>query len=153
MKNMKLIWLLSLILAVQSLAGQQGSIQIKVTDIHGEPIQGARLEMAALPDAVILTDEEGNGTLTAPADGLLKVSYRDMVKRIPVGTTNMEVTLDQSDKNLHLGFGFEKEAGRNTSSIDVVYSDEIMKSSWHNPEESLYGQLAGLSVLQNGGEP
>jgi TonB-linked SusC/RagA family outer membrane protein len=153
MKKMKLIWLLPLILAVQSLAGQQGSIQIKVTDKQGDPIQGARLEMVAFPGAVVQTDEEGAATLNTPAEGLLKVSYRDMIKRIPVGTTEIEVVLDQSDKNLHLGFGFEKEAGRNTSSTDVVYSDEIMKSSWHNPEESLYGQLAGLTVLQNGGEP
>jgi TonB-linked SusC/RagA family outer membrane protein len=153
MKNMKLIWLLVLAMSLQSLSGQQNSIQIKVTDMNGDPIEGARLNLSGLPGAVVLTDANGNGTLTTEPEGFLEITFRDMVKKIPVSGPGMEVSLGNSDRNLQLGFGFEKEAVRNTSSIDIVYFDDIMKSSHHNPEESLFGQLTGLAVLQNGGEP
>ncbi len=57
------------------------------------------------------------------------------------------------DKPIHLGYETERVNKLSTFSTDVAYSEELNKSSVINPEESLFGELTGLSVLQSGGLP
>ncbi len=152
-RGMKLIAFIVLLLSVQSLAGQENSLNVQVVDQAGKPIAGAQIELLALPDAMAVTSSEGNATFNVVPEGLMKISYQSMVKVVPVTSSDIQVRLDYSDKKIQLGFGKEQEVDQLTSSIDVVYSDQLEKSSAMNPEESLYGQLSGLSVLQNGGEP
>ena len=52
-------------------------------------------------------------------------------------------SLDNSDEIIQLGYNYAKPADGVTSSFDVVNSEIITKSSALNPEESLYGRLAG----------
>ena len=152
-RGMKLIAFIVLLLSVQTLAGQENSLNVQVVDPAGKPIAGAQIELLALPDAMAVTSSEGNATFNVVPEGLMKISYQSMVKVVPVTSSDIQVRLDYSDKKIQLGFGKEQEVDQLTSSIDVVYSDQLEKSSAMNPEESLYGQLSGLSVLQNGGEP
>ena len=152
-KSTKLFGLLILLLFMQPLKGQDNNLTVKVTNQEGDPLVGARVELLELPDASLKTNSEGVVTFNEMTEGLIKVSFRNMVKVLPVQESNIQVILDNSDKNIYLGYGRVKQADRVTSSIDVAYSDDLTKSSVNNPEESLYGQLAGLAVLQNGGDP
>jgi len=152
-KSTKLFGLLILLLFMQPLKGQDNNLTVKVTNQEGDPLVGARVELLELPDASLKTNSEGVVTFNEMTEGLIKVSFRNMVKVLPVQESNIQVILDNSDKNIYLGYGRAKQADRVTSSIDVAYSDDLTKSSVNNPEESLYGQLAGLAVLQNGGDP
>ena len=55
--------------------------------------------------------------------------------------------------HVDLGYNQSKELTNTTSSVDVVNADELKHYNEINPAESLYGLLAGLTVLQNGGPP
>lgn len=58
---------------------------------------------------------------------------------------------DQAENRIHLGYNYSKQSSELTSAVDVLGSDILATSSALNPEESLYGRLPGLIVLQNGG--
>lgn len=152
-KWMKFACFVVLLLAGQTLMAQQNSLNVKVVDEAGRPLTGAQVELVSTPDIMAVTDTEGRVSLNSAPEGLIKVSYQSMVKLVPATSSEIQVLLDNSDKKIQLGFGKEQEAQKLTSSINVVYSDQLEKSSALNPEESLYGQLSGLTVLQNGGEP
>ncbi len=152
-KWMKFACFVVLLLAGQTLAAQQNSLNVQVIDQTGKPLTGVQVELVSTPDIMAMTNSEGRVTLNSAPEGLIKVSYQSMVKLVSANSSEIQVLLDNSDKKIQLGFGKEQETEKLTSSIDVVYSDQLGKSSAMNPEESLYGQLTGLSVLQNGGEP
>jgi TonB-linked SusC/RagA family outer membrane protein len=152
-KWMKFAWFLVLFLAAHSLAAQQNSMNVQVVDHAGKPLAGARVELINTPGVAALTNDEGQVTFNVAPVGWVKISYQSMVRLVAVNTPQIQVRLDNTDKKIQLGFGREQEVEKVTSSIDVVYADQLEKSTAMNPEESLYGQLTGLSVLQNGGEP
>ena len=85
--------------------------------------------------------------------GLIKLTFSDMQKVINIKSKTITIQLGKTDKNLNLGYGISKPVDEITSSIDIVYSDRLEKSSLNNPLESLYGELSGLMVLQNAGTP
>ena len=152
-KWMKFTCFVVLLLMGQTLVAQQNSLNIQVINQAGKPLTGAQVELVSTPDIMAVTDTDGRVSLNSAPEGLIKVSYQSLVKLVPATSSEIQVLLDNSDKKIQLGFGKEQEAQKLTSSIDVVYSDQLEKSSALNPEESLYGQLSGLTVLQNGGEP
>lgn len=150
---MKFVGLFVLLLFMLPVMGQDNTLTVKVTDEEGSPLAGARVELLNLPDAAVKTDDTGKASFNAMPGGLIKVSLHDMMKIVPAQAADMLVTLGNDEKKVHLGYGRVKDAERITSSIDVVYADDLVKNSVNNPAESLYGQLTGLTVLQNGGEP
>lgn len=152
-KFIKWFGFLVLLLFIQPIKGQNNNLTVKVTDQKGVPLEGARVDLLEYADAALFTNNEGIVEFNVVPEGLIKVSYRNMEKLVQTGAQSIQVTLDNKDKLINLGYGRTKQADRLTSSIDVVYSDDLSKSSANNPEESLYGQLTGLAVLQNGGEP
>lgn len=58
-----------------------------------------------------------------------------------------------SGKKIQLGYNIEKDNVKLSAAVDVVYAADLEKFSVINPEESLYGLLTGLGVMQNGGLP
>ena len=71
-----------------------------------------------------------------------------------IQTTNIEdVVPGKPGKTIHLGYNTERINKLSTASTAAAYADDLNKSSVINPGESLYGELTGLSVLQNGGLP
>ena len=144
--------LVVLLLLSQLLHAQGDGLTAIVIGPSGNPIKGATVELLSIPDAVVRTNAEGVAVFNAAPEGLLRITYNDMVKTVQA-KQDARIVLDNSDRQVHLGFGRVSEPEQVTSAIDVMYASELAKSSLHNPEESLYGQLTGLAVLQNGGEP
>lgn len=54
-------------------------------------------------------------------------------------------------QRIALGFNYSKPYSELTYAVDVLGSETLSASTALNPEESLYGRLPGLMVLQNGG--
>ncbi|WP_242095151.1 SusC/RagA family TonB-linked outer membrane protein [Aestuariivivens sediminicola] len=147
------ICVLALILSTQVVIGQAEEVSVYVEDGSGLPLEGVIIQSMDNFSELVKTDESGVATLNILVNGLIKLTLGDMEETVLVKTKKVKVQLNNSDKRVNLGFGLSKSVDETTSSIDVVYSDELEKSSLNNPLESLYGQLTGLMVLQNGGEP
>lgn len=144
--------LVALLVVVQLLHAQGDGLTITVVDQSGIPLEGATVALLSVPDAVVRTNAEGVATFNAAPEGLLRITFNDMVKTVQA-EQDASIVLNHSDREVHLGFGKVSAPDQVTSAVDVVYAEELEKSSLHNPEESLFGQLSGLAVLQNGGEP
>ncbi|MDT8432717.1 MAG: SusC/RagA family TonB-linked outer membrane protein [Bacteroidales bacterium] len=151
-KSLRNAILVALLILPQLLHGQEGALQVTVVDREGNPLQGAQVALLSVPGAVTLTNEAGVATFSEAPGGLLRIVHNDRVKTVQA-VQGVRVELDDSDRRVNLGYGNVDEPDKLTSAMDVVYADDLAKSSLHNPLESLYGQLSGLAVLQNGGEP
>lgn len=53
---------------------------------------------------------------------------------------------------ISLGYGISVDKNEMTSAISTVYADELSKYTVMHAGNALYGQLSGLTVLQNGGD-
>lgn len=149
----KLIFLFLIVIGTQKMAAQNGSVKIKVVDESEKPIVGVLVGSVTDPNKSGVTDSEGNVVLEMSPTGLVKVYFSEKEKVVSVNSNNLTIELKNTDKKINVGYGTTKTVDEITTSIDLVYSDKLQKSSLLNPAESLYGKLKGLMVLQNGGEP
>lgn len=149
----KFIFLLLLMVSFQKLSAQNGNVKINVVDEFEKPIVGAVVMSVTNTDKSGVTDNKGNVTLEIEPTGFVKIFHNGMEKMVSVNSNTISIQLRKSDKKINVGYGINKSADEINSSIDLVYSDILEKSSLFNPAESLYGKLKGLMVLQNGGEP
>jgi len=58
----------------------------------------------------------------------------------------------EKQEKITLGYGVSVDKNEMTSAISTVYAEELSKYTVANPANALYGQLSGLTVLQNGGD-
>lgn len=147
------VFLIAMLMVAHSAWGQTGNVQITVLDKEGKPVSGVRVEALGSNNMVSQSNKEGVVVLNTDSTGLIKVSYSNMENTFAIDSSNEVIRLDNSDKKIQMGYGFEKSPDQLTASVDVVYSDELETNSVLDPSESLFGQLSGLTVLQNGGEP
>ena len=139
--------------AIAKGANQSANIKIYVVDASDKPFSGVLVESVSNPSISSVTDSEGIASLDMLPTGLVRVFHNDMEKIISIKGINSTIQLKNSDKKVNVGYGIMKSVDEISTSIDVVYSDKLEKSSLLNPMESLYGKFKGLMVLQNGGEP
>tara|TARA_R110002126_G_scaffold72364_1_gene180911 strand:- start:84106 stop:87195 length:3090 start_codon:yes stop_codon:yes gene_type:complete len=142
-----------LTLFTQVVLSQTKEIIVSVVNDSGLPLEGVHVKSINNSFEFKTTNELGVVRLSDSFSGTIKLSLNNLEKTIYVDNKNIKVSLGRFDEKINLGFGISKSAEEVTSSIDVVYSDNLEKSSLNNATESLYGQLSGLMVLQNGGEP
>ena len=147
-----LICLLTLTASFQMVSAQTGSVKVTVIDDFEKPLAGVLVKSVSNPAVSDTTNVEGKASLDMLPGGEVLFSYSDMQKTVAINKNIIKVQLNKSDKKINLGFGMTKPVDERTTSLDVVYSDKLEKSALFDPKESLYGQLKGLMVLQNGGE-
>ncbi|WP_017256964.1 SusC/RagA family TonB-linked outer membrane protein [Pedobacter arcticus] len=133
--------------------GQSNGVKITILDDSGKPFEGVVIESVTNNKNSVMTDKSGAATLDIAVNSLIRISFSDMQKTIEVKSETVKAQLSVEDKNINLGFGTSKSVDELTSSVAVVYHNELEKSSLNNPSESLFGQLSGLMVQQNSGEP
>ena len=123
-----------------------------VTNTLGNPAQGVELTILEQPGGKYFTDKDGKFTFIAESGQHLMVrTLTNEGKVVVIDQLKMSIVLDHLSKLLSIGYGqtvFQNELG---SSLSIVDADQLSRSSAFNPENSLYGLLPGLSVLQNGG--
>ncbi|MCF8342729.1 MAG: SusC/RagA family TonB-linked outer membrane protein [Chitinophagaceae bacterium] len=149
----KNILFLIFLLSFQNSISQIGNVKVNVVDESENPIEGVLVGSVSNPETSGVTDSKGNVVLNMNPSGLIKLYFNDKEKMVSVNSNELTIELKKSDKKVNVGFGQIKTVDETTTAIDLVYSDKLEKSSLLNPNESLYGKLKGLMVLQNGGEP
>jgi len=143
-----------------TLSTQQAVNGKKVTGIildeFGEPVIGASILLVGTLNGVI-TDIDGNFSIEAPANGVLKISYIGYTtQEFPVGNeTYFRVILKEDEKVLDeivvVGYGVQKKVNM-TGAVSAVKVDEKLSGrSVSNVSSGLSGLVPGLSVMQSSG--
>ncbi|WP_298734308.1 TonB-dependent receptor [uncultured Chitinophaga sp.] len=134
------------------------TVRGKVTDSKGVPIEGVTVQLKGTSTGTA-TQSGGAYSLDLPdSRGTLLFSFIGYVKQeVPVnGRPVIDITLLEEEKNLGeiLVTGYSTQSKHTlTSAIVAVKGEELTKRVATDPASLLQGQLPGLSVVQNSGEP
>lgn len=147
---------LFLFLAGTTLAAQP-LVKGTVVDGKGDPLAGVTVQVKGT-GATAMSGADGNYAIAAPADATLVFSFVGYAtQEIPTGGRSIiNVTLDESAVVLAevvaIGYGTERKENLSTA-VAIVHLDRTMKSRPANISSALQGQLPGLTVQFDGGDP
>lgn len=129
----------------------------KVNDVAGEPIIGATVIVKGTTRGTV-TNIEGNFSLQAKTDEVLVVSYVGYGKKeVKVGNGNSIIVIMEDDSQMLddvvvIGYGTRSRKDI-TTSISSISSEKVNKIVAMSPELSLQGQMSGIQVIGNQGDP
>jgi TonB-linked SusC/RagA family outer membrane protein len=130
----------------------------KVLSANGEPIIGANVFIKGAK-AGVSTDEKGSFSIQVPeTKGILVFSSIGYTTReIPfAGPGLINVTLEEEYNSLQqivvVGYGTQKKVSL-TGSVATVKGEDLRKRTVSNIQQALQGQVAGLTVLDQGSGP
>ena len=130
----------------------QNKVSGTVLDATGEPLIGVSVLEAGTNNGVV-TDFDGNFTLTVKQGSKLTFSYVGYLSQTLAATNGMKVTLQEDNKVLNevvvVGYGTMRRKDV-TSSITTVKSEDLNKGVFSDPASMLQGKVAGLTVTTNG---
>ena len=140
-------------------AQETKTIQGMVRDVTGEPLIGASVIEKGTNNGVI-TDVDGNFTLTVPADATLSIAYMGyatreihLAKRKKQG--DLRVTLREDSQQLKevvvTAMGIKKDTKRLGYAVSTIESDEIVKAGATNFASAMYGKAPGIRITQTQG--
>ena len=136
----------------------QKSINGKITDANGQPLPGTNILEKGTTNGT-QTDFDGRFTLTVnDPNATLVISYVGFVtKEIPLNNqTDITVVLQEDasglDEVVVVGYGTANKAEL-TSAIATVKSEALKDLPVTSIDQALAGQLAGVNVVQESGEP
>lgn len=151
------IMLISAILSFSLTAVAQDVITGKVTDSGNEPLVGAGVTYLGTEVGVI-TDIDGFYSIKKIAGGILQFSSIGMkTEEVKVDKQKIiDVKLDRDELVLEdavvIGYGSLSRRDL-TGSVSSVKADELSKTGSRNLVGALQGQVAGLSITAQSGEP
>ncbi len=128
-----------------------------VVDKEGVPVIGANVSVKGTTLGTI-TDLDGQFSLTVPDGAVLVVSYIGYVtQEIRVGNqTAFRVVLQEDTQALEelvvVGYGVQKKVNV-TGSVSAIGSEAIQSRPVTSTTTALQGVLAGVTVIQNSGQP
>lgn len=150
---------LTLLFAGSAGAQETKTIKGMVRDVTGEPLIGASVIEKGTNNGVI-TDVDGNFTLTVPADATLSIAYMGyatreihLAKRKKQG--DLRVTLREDSQQLKevvvTAMGIKKDTKRLGYAVSTIESDEIVKAGATNFASAMYGKAPGIRITQTQG--
>ena len=149
--------LLGLFLSAGAYA-QQISVKGTVKDQTGEPVIGANVLVKGTTNGVI-TDVDGNFNVSADKNGVLVISFVGYVtQEVPVAEKQMVIVLKEDtellDEVVVLGYGANTRKQDLSASVGVVSNtEELAARPVTSTEGMLQGQLAGVTITADGGDP
>lgn len=149
--------LFGLFLSVGAYA-QQISVKGTVKDQTGEPVIGANVLVKGTTNGVI-TDVDGKFMLSANKNDVLVVSFIGYASQeVPVTGKDLAVVLKEDtellDEVVVLGYGANTRKQDLSASVGVVSNtDELTARPVTSTEGMLQGQLAGVTIQADGGDP
>ncbi len=161
MKNFKKLIVLVLFLAVSVAVNAQAPVKVSgvVTSAEdGQPLIGAAV--LAGPGNGVVTSLDGDYAIEVPAGTELTFScigYLEQKIVVPQGATFvcnvvMETESMKLDDVVVIAYGVRKK-GTIAGSVSTVKSDKLKDTPTAAFDQALQGQVAGLTVLSNTGEP
>jgi TonB-linked SusC/RagA family outer membrane protein len=143
---------------ISEMVAQQNSISGTVTDENGEPIPGVTVLVMGTTMGNV-TNMDGKYSISNISDGTtLQFSFVGMTSQeIEVGTqTSINITLVASsigiDEVVAIGYGTVNRR-EVTGAIGSVKADDFVDGLALAPEQLLNGKVAGVSIVQESGEP
>ena len=154
-KNIQYIYmnLFVIILLIGNTAfAQKKAFTGTVTNSSGTAVQGVELTIMEQPGEKYFSDNNGKFTFIAESGQHLMVrTLTNEGKIVVIEQLNTTIVLDHLSRLLNIGYGQTVFQNELASSLSTVDADQLSKSSAFNPENTLYGLLPGLAVMQNGG--
>ncbi|MDR1523735.1 MAG: TonB-dependent receptor [Tannerella sp.] len=135
---------------------QNITVKGTVTDIENEPVIGANIVEKGTTNGIV-TDLDGNFTLSAAEDAIIVISYIGYkTQEVKASTQFMEITLEEDVELLEevvvIGYGSVKKNDA-TGSVTAIKPDEMNRGLTTNPQDMMTGKIAGVSVISDGGTP
>ncbi len=158
MKSIKLfVAVLVMALCANMSFAQNMKVQGTVSDANGDPIIGASVVLEGT-QVFASTDLSGKFSISAPADGVLVVSFIGFeTQNVPVnGRAQVNVTLTESavalDDVTVVAYGAKRKQDL-VGSVTKVKNDVIANSQAASVSSALEGAVAGLQVVSSSGQP
>ncbi|MEA5129119.1 MAG: TonB-dependent receptor [Proteiniphilum sp.] len=150
----KLVLFLALFFVGVGFIVAQTQVRGIVVDETGEPVIGATIQIRGTSLGTV-TGADGNFNLSAPADGILVVSYVGMqTQEVPV-SANVRVVLTADtellDELIVVGYGTQRKRDV-TSSISQVRGDDIASKASPSFMQQLAGRASGVQVISPSGD-
>lgn len=144
--------------ANRDISVQQKKVSGKVTDDSGSPLPGVTVVIEGTVQGTI-TDLDGSYQLDrVPSDAVLVFSFVGMrTSKVAVeGRLVVDVVLQDETIGLEevvaVGYGTQKKVNL-TGAVTSVSGDDLVKRPVTNVETMLQGQMPGVQIVQNSGEP
>ena len=128
-----------------------------VLDATGMPVIGANVMVKGTTNGTI-TDMDGKFSLDVEEGAILVVSYIGFSNQeIKVGNqTNLSIAMKEDAKALDelvvVGYGTQKKVNL-TGAVSTVKADLLENRTTSDPVNMLTGQIAGVTIVQNTGQP
>lgn len=139
-------------------AAENHSINGKIVDSKGQPVIGASIQEQGTHNGAI-TDVNGTFHLQMenPSHSLTISSIGYTTQQVKA-SDNLQVTLVEDTKSLNevvvLGYGANSKKQDLSASVGVIHNtDKLAEMPVTSTESMLQGQLAGVTVSANGGDP
>ena len=130
----------------------QQKVSGTVLDATGEPLIGVSVLEAGTTNGVV-TDFDGNFTLTVKQGAQLAFSYIGYLSQTLTAANGMRVILEEDNKVLNevvvVGYGTMRRKDV-TSSITTIKSEDLNRGVFTDPASMLQGKVAGLVVTSTG---
>ena len=162
MKNMngRLFLLLALLLFVPlGLFAQSITVKGTVVDETGETVIGASVVEKGNPSNGVITDFDGQFTLTVPKGKMLVVSYVGYISQEveAVAGEELRITLREDSQSLDevvvIGYGVSQVRKDLTGSVGSVSGAKLAQVPVASAGEALQGKIAGVQVTTVDGAP
>lgn len=136
-----------------------GSITGKVVDSGGEPVIGAQVKWKDNKSGTI-TNMDGVFTLPQQKDGktiqVSSIGYKTADIAIQGRTKDLTIKLEDDAQHLDelvvVGYGVQKKSSL-TGSVEVIKAEDLLMVPATNLDQALQGQVAGMQVMQQTGDP
>ncbi len=133
----------------------QTQVRGTVVDDNGDPAIGATIQIKGTTQGTV-TDIDGNFNLSAPADGILVISYVGYVtQEVPVSASmRVELVMDSQmlDEVIAVAYGTARRSSF-TGAASQVSGDRIQRLQVSNISKSLEGAMSGVQVVSSNGTP
>lgn len=159
MKRLSFLIIGLLVLIAPYAGAQDFTVKGDVKDQTGEPLIGVNIKIKDTTLGVI-TDVNGKFSIKVPSGkNELILSHIGFIKKtvqVSPKSNELHIILKEDSKSLEeiviVGYGTQKKSSL-TSSIEVVKGSELLQMPSANLDEALSGQVAGLQVMSNTGDP
>lgn len=150
----KLVLFLALFFVGVGFIAAQTQVRGIVVDETGEPVIGATIQIKGTSLGAV-TDVDGNFNLSAPANGILVISYVGMqTQEVPV-SANVRVVLtgdaELLDEVIVVGYGTQRKRDV-TSSISQIRGDDLSSKASPSFMQQLAGRASGVQVISPSGD-
>ncbi len=146
--------ILGLFLSVGTYA-QSITVKGHVKDALGGVIGASVVEKGNTTNGTI-TDLDGNFSLNVPKGSTLVVYFIGYKTQEVVAASSVVVTLQEDsellDEVVVIGYGVARKNDL-TGSVTAIKPDEMNKGLTTSAQDMMQGKIAGVSVVNNGGEP